>query len=45
VKFTDEELLKNISEYGNIRQCLLASGIAAKGSNYERAKKLLNIDK
>jgi hypothetical protein len=45
VKVTDEELLKNISEYGNIRQGLLASGIAAKGSNYERAKKLLNIDK
>lgn len=38
---SDDELLKCLQESKNIRQGLLKAGIAAKGSNYERAKKLL----
>lgn len=38
---SDEELLKCLKESKNIRQGLLKAGIAAKGSNYERAKRLL----
>jgi hypothetical protein len=40
-KITDEFLLQCLKETNNIRQGLLKSGLAAKGSNYERAKKLL----
>jgi Zn finger protein HypA/HybF involved in hydrogenase expression len=38
---TDEFLLECINESPNIRQGLLKAGIAAKGNNYERAKRLL----
>ena len=38
---TDEFLLQCLKETNNIRQGLLKAGIAAKGNNYERAKKLL----
>ena len=38
---TDEFLLSCLKESKNIRQGLLKAGIAAKGNNYERAKKLL----
>lgn len=38
---SDEYLLKCLNESKNIRQGLLKAGIAAKGANYERAKKLL----
>ena len=40
---TDEFLLKCLTESDNIRQGLLKAGIAAKGNNYARAKKLLEI--
>ncbi len=38
---SDKELLKCLNESKNIRQGLLKAGIAAKGANYERAKRLL----
>lgn len=38
---TDEVLLQCLKTTKNIRQGLLKAGIAAKGKNYERAKKLL----
>jgi len=38
---SDKYLLKCLNESKNIRQGLLKAGIAAKGANYERAKKLL----
>jgi len=38
---TDEFLLKCLNESDNIRQGLLKAGIAAKGNNYSRAKRLL----
>lgn len=41
---TDEFLLKCLLESKNIRQGLLKAGIAAKGKNYTRAKKLLNTE-
>ena len=37
----DEFLLKCLTESDNIRQGLLKAGIAAKGNNYARAKRLL----
>lgn len=40
-EITDEFLLQCLNESKNIRQGLLKAGIAAKGGNYERAKKLL----
>ena len=40
---TDQFLLQCLSETKNIRQALLKAGIAAKGGNYDRAKKLLPI--
>ena len=40
-EITDEFLLSCLSESKNIRQGLLKAGIAAKGKNYERAKRLL----
>jgi len=39
---TDEFLLQCLRETVNIRQGLLKAGLAAKGNNYLRAKKLLN---
>ena len=38
---TDEFLLQCLKETDNIRQGLLMAGIAAKGNNYSRAKRLL----
>jgi hypothetical protein len=38
---TDEFLLQCLKETDNIRQGLLKAGIAAKGNNYSRAKRLL----
>jgi hypothetical protein len=37
---SDEDLLTAIKECSNIRQALQKVGLAAKGGNYERAKKL-----
>lgn len=42
-EITDEFLLQCLKESRNIRQGLLKAGIAAKGKNYERAKKLLGV--
>lgn len=41
VEVTDEYLRQCLNESLNIRQGLLKAGIAAKGNNYARAKKLL----
>lgn len=41
-KVTDEELTVALKEHKSIRQALLSVGLAAKGNNYARAKKLLN---
>jgi len=38
---TDEQLVDVVSKAKNIRQGLLALGLAAKGGNYKRAKRLL----
>ena len=43
VEVTDEFLLKCLNETDNIRQGLLKAGIAAKGNNYIRAKRLLGL--
>ena len=40
-KVDDDILLTCLIETENIRQGLLKAGLAAKGANYERAKKLL----
>ena len=40
-EITDEFLLKCLTETKNIRQGLLQAGLAAKGGNYVRAKRLL----
>lgn len=37
----DAELISALKETKNIRQALLSVGLAAKGNNYKRAKKLL----
>lgn len=42
VFITDEEFLKALSETPNIRQALIKLGLAPKGLNYIRAKKLLD---
>jgi hypothetical protein len=42
-EITDEFLLQCLKETNNIRQGLLKAGIAAKGNNYSRAKKLLGV--
>lgn len=42
-KVTDEELITALSQTNNIRQALLAVGLAAKGNNYDRAKKLMSL--
>lgn len=41
VKVTDEQLLTVYKKCSNIRQTLLEVGLAAKGGNYERLKKLI----
>ncbi len=41
-KVSDEELLTSLQECSNIRQALQNVGLAAKGGNYERAKKLFD---
>lgn len=41
-KISDKRLTEILLESKNIRQGLLKAGLAAKGGNYERAKKLLN---
>lgn len=40
-RVSNEILLKCLTETGSIRQGLLLAGLAAKGNNYKRAKKLL----
>jgi hypothetical protein len=40
-KVTDEQLITAVYESKNIRQALLRLGIAARGNNYYRAKKLM----
>lgn len=39
-KVRDDELIRALKEMSNIRQALIKVGLAAKGSNYTRAKKL-----
>lgn len=41
VKVTDEDLLTALKDCNNIRTALQSVGLAAKGGNYERARKLL----
>ena len=41
VKVSDSELLTAYQKYGTIRKALLEVGLAAKGGNYERLKKLI----
>lgn len=41
LKVTDQELLTAYERCGNIRQALIDVGLAAKGGNYERLKKLI----
>jgi len=40
-KVTDQQLLTAYEKCSNIRQSLIAVGLAAKGGNYERLKKLI----
>jgi Zn finger protein HypA/HybF involved in hydrogenase expression len=49
IKISDKDLIESFKKFGNIRQALIAVGLAAKGGNYARLKKLLtridsNID-
>lgn len=39
----DEDIFEAFLETGNIRQCLLKLGLAAKGANYGRVKRVLSI--
>jgi 5-methylcytosine-specific restriction endonuclease McrA len=41
IKVTDEEIVRALEEYKNIRQALQSLGVAAKGGNYKRAKILM----
>lgn len=41
IKVTDEQLLTEYKNCSNIRQTLLNLGLAAKGGNYERVKRLI----
>jgi hypothetical protein len=41
LKVTDQELLTTYEKCSNIRQTLIEVGLAAKGGNYERLKKLI----
>lgn len=40
---TEEQIVKAYLETGNIRQCLLKLGLAAKGNNYGRVKRTLTL--
>ena len=40
---TEEDMVKAYLEAGNIRQCLLKLGLAAKGANYGRVKRALSL--
>lgn len=42
-KVSDEILISNYNKTKNIRQALILSGLAAKGGNYNRIKKLLKV--
>ena len=42
VKVSDQKLLAALKKCNNIRQALLEVGLAAKGGNYSRAKRLLS---
>ena len=42
-RVSDEELITALSETENIRQALFSVGLTAKGNNYTRAKKLLDL--
>jgi 5-methylcytosine-specific restriction endonuclease McrA len=42
VEVSDEDLIKCLQETNSIRQALLKAGMAAKGGNYIRAKRLLS---
>jgi len=42
-KVSDEELLHALSECKSTRQALLSVGLAAKGNNYNRVKKLMGV--
>ena len=41
IKVSDNELLTAYKKHSNIRKALLEVGLAAKGGNYERMKKLI----
>jgi hypothetical protein len=41
IKVSDQELLTAYKKHSNIRKALLEVGLAAKGGNYERMKKLI----
>jgi len=41
IKISDAELLTSYQKYGTIRKALLEVGLAAKGGNYERMKKII----
>lgn len=43
-KFSNEDVIRAFLQTGNIRQCLLSLGLAAKGSNYGRVKKCLTLN-
>lgn len=43
VKVSDEEMLAALREYSSITQALTALGMAAKGGNFARAKKLMGM--
>ena len=38
---SDEDLVKALQEYPNIRQALIAVGLTGKGGNYIRANELI----
>ena len=40
-RVTDAQILEAIEKKGNIRQALISLGMASKGNNYNRVKKLL----
>jgi len=42
IKITDNQLIEAYNTSPNIRQALLKVGLAAKGANYDRIKKLIN---
>lgn len=42
-KISDDDLFEAFIKTGNIRKCLLSIGLAAKGKNYGRVKKILTL--